>query len=71
MSIEEMIFQPEHIDAMHAAFVIACARLRLRIGSSESDGVALKIMDLAKRGEHDSKKLAALAVSEIDNRLRT
>ncbi len=66
-----MIFQPEHIDAMHAAFVIACARLRLRVGSSESDGVALKIVDLAKRGEHDSKKLAERSVREIDKRLRT
>jgi hypothetical protein len=42
MSIEDLLLQPEQIDAMHAAFVIACAKLRLRLGSSESDRVALR-----------------------------
>jgi hypothetical protein len=63
MSIEEVFFQPEQIDAMHAAFVIVCARLRLRIGSKESDRVALKIVDLANEGEHDAKRLVELALS--------
>jgi hypothetical protein len=63
MSIEEVFFEPEQIDAMHAAFVIVCARLRLRIGSKESDRVALKIVDLANEGEHDAKRLVELALS--------
>jgi hypothetical protein len=64
MSIEEVLFQAEQIEAMHVAFVIVCAQLRLRVGSRESDRVALKIVDLAKEGEHDAKRLAELALSE-------
>ncbi len=67
MSMEEVLFQSEQIDVMHAAFVIACTKLRLRVGSKESDRVALKIVDLAKAGEHDAKMLAALALSEISD----
>jgi hypothetical protein len=62
MPSEEALFRPELIDAMHAAFVVVCARLRVRPGSSESDLVALKILDLAKAGVHDARKLASLAV---------
>jgi hypothetical protein len=71
MSIEDLLLQPEQIDAMHAAFVIGCAKLRLRLGSSESDRVALKIVELAKEGERDSKRLAELALSNIDKKLGT
>jgi hypothetical protein len=71
MSIEDLLLQPEQIDAMHAAFVIACAKLRLRLGSSESDRVALKIVELAKEGERDSKRLAELAMLKIDKKLGT
>jgi hypothetical protein len=67
MSIEEVLFEPELIYAMHAAFVIACTKLRLRVGSKESDSVALKIVDLAKAGEHDAERLAALALSETSD----
>jgi hypothetical protein len=61
-AVEEMLFQRELIDAMHAAFIKVCARLRLRPGSSESDLVALSIVDLAKNGVHDPKTLASLAL---------
>jgi hypothetical protein len=63
---EEMLFRRELIDAMHAAFIRVCARRRLRPGSSESDLVALRIVDLAKRGVHDAKTLASLALREIN-----
>jgi hypothetical protein len=63
---EEMRFRRELIDAMHAAFTKVCARLRLRPGSSESDLVALRIVDLAKNGVHDSKTLVSLALIEIN-----
>jgi hypothetical protein len=42
MSLEEVLFQPEQIDAMHAALVIVCAKLHLRAGSKESDRIAAK-----------------------------
>ena len=50
MPFENTLFQPELIDAMHAAFIVACARMRLRPGSRESDPVASRIVDLAKVG---------------------
>jgi hypothetical protein len=67
MSIEEVLFLPEQIDAMYAAFVIVCAQLRLRAGSRESDRVAARIVDLAKTGERDPGRLASLALSEIES----
>jgi hypothetical protein len=36
LAIKDILFQPDHIDAMHAAFVTACARLRLRVGSKSA-----------------------------------
>jgi hypothetical protein len=47
---------------MHAAFVKACAKLRLRPGSSESDLIALRIVALAKNGIRDARTLASLAL---------
>jgi hypothetical protein len=71
MSIEEVLFQPEQIEAMHAAFVIVCAQLRLRVGPRESDRVAARIVDLAKTGQHDAGELALLALSEMGAALLT
>jgi hypothetical protein len=48
MAIADIIFQPEQIDAMHAAFVVVCAKLNLRAGSKESDRIAARIVDLPK-----------------------
>jgi hypothetical protein len=66
MPSEEMLFQPELIDAMHTAFVGVCPVMRLRPGSSESDLVALRILDLAKAGVHDVRKLSSLAPRGMD-----
>jgi hypothetical protein len=65
MPIEEVLFQPEQIDAMHAAFVIVCVQLRLRVGSKESDRIAARIVDLARTGARDATELAWLTLSEI------
>jgi hypothetical protein len=66
MPSEEMLCQPELIDAMHTAFVRVCAVMRLRPGSSESDQVALRLLDLAKVGVHDVGKLSSLALRGMD-----
>jgi hypothetical protein len=65
MPSEEMRSQRALIDAMHAAPVAVCARLRLRVGSPASDRVALAIVDLARAGECDPKRPASLALSAI------
>jgi hypothetical protein len=66
MPVEETLRQPELIETMHAAFVRVCWKLRLRPGSSESDVVALRILDLAKTGVHDARTLASLALSALN-----
>ena len=67
MPFENTLFQPELIDAMHAAFILACIRVRLRPGSRESDPVASRIVDIAKAGVHDAKMLASLALLGAGN----
>ncbi len=66
MAIADIIFQPEQIDAMHAAFVIVCAKLHLRTGSKERDRIAARIVELAKPGPRDATELAWLTLSEIE-----
>jgi hypothetical protein len=66
MPTEQMLCQPELIEAMHTAFVRTCRMLRFRPGSSESDAVALRIVDLAKGGVRDAKTLASLALRGMD-----
>jgi hypothetical protein len=68
MPFEKTLRQPELIEAMHAAFIRVCWILRLRPGSSESDIVALSILDLAKTGVHDARTLASLAWSASGRR---
>jgi hypothetical protein len=66
MPFEKTLCQPELIEAMHAAFIRICRILRLRPGSSESDVVALSVLDLAKTGVHDARTLASLALSALN-----
>jgi hypothetical protein len=40
MPFEKALFQPELVDDMHAAFLMVCARLRLRPGVEQSIRVA-------------------------------
>jgi hypothetical protein len=60
-------FLPEQIDAMHAAFTVVCARMRIRAGTVESDRIALKIVDLAIAGERNTERLASLAFADVDH----
>jgi len=66
MTADQLVsfFLPEQIDAMHAAFTLVCARMRLRTGTVESDRIALMIVDLAIAGERDSDRLASLTFAE-------
>jgi hypothetical protein len=60
-------FYPKQIEAMHAAFVAVCARLKLRAGTGDraTDLVAVKIVDLARSGECDVGRLTALTLAEF------
>jgi hypothetical protein len=52
---------------MHAAFVTVCARLKLHAGRGDkaTDLVAVKIVDLARRGEFDVGRLTTLTLAEF------
>jgi hypothetical protein len=60
-------FFPDQIEAMHAAFVAVCGRLKLHAGTGDraTDLVAVKIVDLARGGEFDVDRLTALALAEF------
>jgi hypothetical protein len=59
-------FQPEHIEAMHAAYEKACARLRLT-GKADcaTERVAIKIIELAKSGELDPDRLCTRTLEDL------
>jgi hypothetical protein len=59
------IFTPDQIDVMHAAFVIACGKLRVKPGDRAADDTAVRIVDLARTGVCDVEGLtAAVLVSD-------
>jgi hypothetical protein len=61
------VFRPDHIDAMHKAFELACKRLRLR-GTKAApiiELVAIKIVELARAGEFDTEKLVDGVLTEL------
>jgi hypothetical protein len=60
-------FEPEHIQAMHRAFEVVCARLQLSVGSGNcvTELVARKIIELARAGEHDADRLTARVLAEF------
>jgi hypothetical protein len=62
-----VFFNFEQVEAMHAAFVAACATLKLCVGVADraTELVALKIIDLALAGECDKDKLTALTLAEF------
>jgi hypothetical protein len=60
-----LAFDPKHVQAMLAAFDDGSAKLHLRKGDKLTDLVALKIVDLAKAGERDARRLLALVLREF------
>lgn len=52
------VFDPEMLGAMSAAFDQACQVLKLpETAGRERESVAVKIVELARRGERDPKRL--------------
>ena len=65
-------FRPDQIVAMHAAYEKSCAAMGITTKADIlSKHVAARIVDLAKAGELDPEKLAALALADFDGRSRT
>jgi hypothetical protein len=56
--------EPEHMDAMRAAFYKVCDALLLKgdIEDPMTEVIVNKIIELAKAGEHDADRLAELVL---------
>jgi hypothetical protein len=55
----ETVFEPEATQAMSAAFEAACQALQLSDGAArEREAVAVRIIELARRGERDPLRLS-------------
>jgi hypothetical protein len=53
------VFEPEATQAMSAAFEAACRALNLADGAArEREAVAVRIIELARRGERDPARLS-------------
>ena len=63
----DLVFDPEHLRAMLAAFDIVCTELKLVRGKGDqrTELVALKIIDLAQAGERSADELAARVLDEF------
>jgi hypothetical protein len=59
--------EPEHMEAMRAAFYRVCDALLLKddVDDPITEIVVNKIVSLAKTGEHDADRLAELVLSDL------
>jgi hypothetical protein len=61
----DMVFEPETTQAMSAAFEAACAALKLPADAArEREAVAIRIIELARRGERDPMRLSRLVLRD-------
>ena len=63
----DLVFDPDHLRAMLAAFDVVCTELKLARGKGDqrTELVALKIIDLAEAGERSADELAARTIDEF------
>ena len=63
----DLVFDPEHLRAMLAAFDVVCTELKLVRGRGDqrTELVALKIIYLAQAGERNADELAARVLDEF------
>jgi hypothetical protein len=59
------VFEPDATRAMSLAFDEACRTLKLKDGAArEREAVAVRIIELARRGEHDPVRLCERVVRD-------
>ncbi len=62
---KDIVFEPEATQAMSAAFDEACRALQLTDSATrEREVVAVRIIELARRGERDPKRLCERILHE-------
>ena len=61
------VFEPEETRAMAAAFEAACVALQLADNAArEREAVAVRIIELARRGERDPIRLSEYVIRNAD-----
>jgi hypothetical protein len=66
---DQTMFEPEATRAMSIAFDETCRALKLTDGAArEREAVAVRIIELARRGEHDPARLCERVLREADVR---
>jgi hypothetical protein len=72
MPFSKLDLDPEHIEAMHAAFRRVCDILQLSCDREDplTEIVVMKIMDLAKAGERDPEILCIDVLAELETPLQ-
>jgi hypothetical protein len=68
---DQTVFEPEATSAMSRAFDEVCSALKLPAAATrEREAVATRIVELARRGEHDSVRLRDRVLSEARRELK-
>jgi hypothetical protein len=67
MPFSQHHIDPTHIEAMRTAFNKVCDALLLKCDKDDpmTDIIVTKIVALAKAGEHDADRLAALVIEDL------
>ena len=66
---DQSVFEPELTSAMSIAFDEACRMLQLADGAArEREAVAVRIIELARRGERNPQQLCARVLSDAGAR---
>ncbi len=62
---DQPVFEPEAVRAMSAAFDEVCRSLKLpETATREREAIAVRIVELARRGERDAKRLSERVLRE-------
>jgi hypothetical protein len=63
---DQSAFAPEPVQAMSVAFDEVCQALRLNDDDTARETIATRIIDLARRGEHDANRLRDRVLHEAN-----
>ena len=63
---DQSAFAPESVQAMSVAFDEVCQALRLNNDFSAKETIAVRIIDLAREGEHDANHLRDRVLREAN-----
>ena len=65
-SQDQSAFAPESVHAMSVAFDEVCQALRLNGNYSAKETIAVRIIDLARQGEHDASRIRDRVLHEAN-----